>query len=131
MKKFAFLIMAALAMISYSCDSTLRLSREDEAFLQAIYSPEIVGVPLSDARKDLCEMKDGEIRAYGPKDSLYLSSTDYGLTWKKHRAEGRMLSAKWIAGSGSSSDRSFCSIVRKPYTAFVGVPSLVFSMRMP
>ncbi|MBQ6254144.1 MAG: exo-alpha-sialidase [Bacteroidales bacterium] len=98
MKNFAFLIMAALAMISCSCDSTLRLSREDEAFLQAIYSPEVVGIPLADARKDLCVMKDGEIRSYGPKDSLYLSSTDYGLTWKKHRAEGRMLSAKWIPG---------------------------------
>ena len=74
------------------------MTPEEERFFSEIYSPVVVGTPLSDARKDLCVMRNGEIRAYGPKDSLYLSSFDCGLTWKKHKAVGRMLSSSWIEG---------------------------------
>ena len=87
---------ALMLLLAVSCCREHRLSPEEEIFLRGIYSPVVVGVPLSDARKDLCVMRDGEIRAYGPMDSLYLSSVDCGLTWKKHIAKGRMLSSTWI-----------------------------------
>ncbi len=87
-----------LPFFFFSCGSIHHLTQEEERFLSEVYSPKVVGVPLSDARKDLCLMRDGEIRAYGPGDGLYLSSYDCGLTWKKHVSKGRMLSASWIEG---------------------------------
>ena len=90
------LILALLSSLIISCEKKQGLSPEEESFLSAIDAPTVVGVPLSDARNDLCVMRDGELRAYGPRDTLYLSSRDCGLTWKKHVAKGRMQSASWI-----------------------------------
>lgn len=94
MRRLTILLFFASLMVS--CVREHRLTAEEEGFLGDIYAPTVVGVPLSDARKDLCVMRDGEIRAYGPKDTLYLASRDCGLTWKKHVAKGGMLSASWI-----------------------------------
>lgn len=68
------------------------LSEDETRQLQAIYEPRVVAVPPFDARRDMCVMKDGEIRHYGLADRkkhgdegnvVYLSSCDCGLTWKK------------------------------------------------
>ena len=72
-----------------------RLTPEDAHFLKEIYAPTVVATPYSNAAHDLCVMPDGEIRCYGgehvdffARDGkpvyVYQSSTDGGLTWKKH-----------------------------------------------
>ena len=94
----ALTVLAILSAVLAGCTQRKQsgLTAEETAFLQEIKSPVVVGIPLADARKDICVMPDGEIRAYGTLDSLYLSSVDCGLTWKKHRVRGKMLSSKWI-----------------------------------
>lgn len=69
------------------------LSAEEKDQLKAIYAPVRVAIPPSDARREMCILKDGEIRYYGcfetvEKDGTtmsagYLSSRDCGLNWKK------------------------------------------------
>ncbi len=71
-----------------------RLTEEDKMFLKKIYAPKIVAVPPDNAFNSLTVMPDGEIRCYGTEDQtgphnddgvkIYLSSTDCGLSWKKH-----------------------------------------------
>lgn len=69
------------------------LSQEEELFLKSIYEPKVVCIPPSDACRDMCVTKDGEIRIYGSigkksfddvATQVYISSKDCGLTWKTH-----------------------------------------------
>ena len=63
-----------------------RLSCEEARRLQAVYAPQVVGVPPSNAWMDMCAMPDGEIRHYGHRDGkrVYISSRDGGFTWKEY-----------------------------------------------
>lgn len=66
----------------------------DKRRLKAIYAPVVVTVPIEDARRNLCVMPDGEIRAYGLTEkkelieegkgglAAYLSSRNAGLDWR-------------------------------------------------
>lgn len=74
------------------------LSESDKRLLNEIYEPTVVSVPLSDARRDIMVMPDGEIRCYGTVnlksaydhmygEKAYLSSRDCGLSWKKIYAD--------------------------------------------
>lgn len=72
------------------------LTSEDERFLRAVYKPQVVAVPPTDACSFLTVTPDGEIRIYGEKDktepddwgtAIYLSSRDCGLSWKTHYAD--------------------------------------------
>ena len=86
-----------------------RLSDEDKLMLGKIYEPTVVGVPPENARSYVCIMPDGEIRAYGsayrteadPEGmEIYLSSTDCGLSWKRHLSKGSMKSAAYFPQTG-------------------------------
>lgn len=77
-----------------------RMSKEDVAFYSDILEPVEVAIPDADAWCGrLCVMPDGEIRVYGEyrRESVfqkhprrcYLSSTDGGLSWKRHFVSGR------------------------------------------
>ena len=63
-----------------------RLSCEEAQRLQAVYAPQVVGVPSSNTWMDMCAMPDGEIRHYGHRDGkrIYISSRDGGFTWKEY-----------------------------------------------
>lgn len=77
------------------------LNEYDKERLKAIYSPEIVGVPHSNARREMMIMPDGEIREYGTiyktkKDigrNVYIASRDCGLSWKEYEAPKGCLGA--------------------------------------
>ena len=80
---------------------------DDKAFmLKSIYAPEVVVTPMADARRDICVLKDGEIRSYGNldgsqwenvgKDRGYLSSLDGGVSWTKHRSSSVMESCTYV-----------------------------------
>ena len=66
--------------------------------LMHIYEPQVVATPLSDSRRDVCIMPDGEIRSYGrlygqrfPDNSgqaAYLASKDSGISWTLHYSHG-------------------------------------------
>lgn len=82
-----------------------RLNAEERQMLQKIYAPQVVGVPVSDARAYVCVMPDGEIRCYGKAFQteenpqgvpVYQSSTDCGLSWKLHYAKGVMGAATYF-----------------------------------
>lgn len=83
-----------------------RLNAEQKEMLKEIYAPKIVAVPLADARRDICILKDGEIRSYGELNGSqwrdesrpygYLSSFDGGLSWTRHYAKGKMHSCTYI-----------------------------------
>ena len=69
------------------------LSEEEKFFLKQIYEPQVVCIPPTDACRNMCVTKEGEIRIYGAMDKAYFddagtpvysASTDCGLTWKKH-----------------------------------------------
>jgi hypothetical protein len=57
--------------------------------LDKVFAPVVVGVPPSDAYIGLSKMPDGEIRHYNygeqkvGNEPYYLSSRDYGFTWKR------------------------------------------------
>ena len=85
------------------------MSEDAKDMLKRIYEPQVVGVPLTDARKDVCVLPTGEIRSYGKlylEDyihnpncggvSAYLSSVDGGISWTKHYAKGKMNSCTYI-----------------------------------
>ncbi len=64
------------------------LSPENTALLKSIRAPQTVAVPPGEAHASLCQLADGEIRAYGvleqenmPPVRCYLSSKDCGLNW--------------------------------------------------
>ena len=88
-------------------ESSLREDSRD--MLRRIYEPTVVGMPLSDARRDVCILKDGEIRSYGylygkkahsgDGQSAYLSSKDCGISWTKHYSKGVMNSCTYIEGA--------------------------------
>ena len=83
-----------------------RLDSDQADMLKSIYEPKVVEVPLADARRDICILKDGEIRSYGECDGgqwrdeskpyAYLSSVDGGISWTKHYAKGKMHSCTYI-----------------------------------
>ncbi len=86
-----------------------RMSDDSKDMLKKIYAPEVVAVPLSDSRKDVCVLADGEIRSYGKMyltnyfhnadcggKFAYLSSVDGGISWTKHYAKGTMHSCTYI-----------------------------------
>lgn len=72
--------------------------------LKRIWEPTVTGVPLSNALRDVCILKDGEIRSYGfmhkTRDNqgvmAYLSSYDGGVSWNPHYAKGKMHSCTYI-----------------------------------
>lgn len=76
-----------------------KLSEDDRRWLQQIWAPTVVGVPASDALRNLCVMPDGELRCYGERDKktvfggsgepIYLSSQDCGLSWKAYSLAGK------------------------------------------
>ena len=83
-----------------------RLGDDARDMLRRIYEPTVVAAPLSDARRDVCILKDGEIRSYGylygkkahsgDGQSAYLSSKDCGISWTKHYSKGVMNSSTYI-----------------------------------
>lgn len=83
-----------------------RMSEDAKDMLKRIYEPTIVGMPLTDARRDVCVLPDGEIRSYGnlystvPNaangQSAYLSSVDGGISWTKHYSKGTMNSCTYV-----------------------------------
>lgn len=83
-----------------------RLESDQADMLKKIYAPTVVATPLADARRDICVLKDGEIRSYGESDGgqwrdeskpyAYLSSVDGGISWTKHYAKGKMNSCTYV-----------------------------------
>ncbi len=78
------------------------LSDGDKRLLKEIFEPKVVACPLSDSRRDLMVMPNGEIRDYGeirkPRwniagDKAYLSSFDCGLSWKLKEVPSDVLGA--------------------------------------
>ena len=80
------------------------LNEDSENALKAIYEPTVVGTPLADARRDVCVLPSGEIRAYQrhhssfeeTKITPYLSSTDGGVSWSKKYSHGVVNSCTYI-----------------------------------
>ena len=77
--------------------------------LRRIYEPTVVCIPPADSRRDLCVMKNGELRAYeafyGSEERVrrplaYLSSVDGGISWKRHDACGMMRAATYVERAG-------------------------------
>jgi hypothetical protein len=62
--------------------------------LSQVFAPQVVGVPPTNAIRDLMLLPDGEIRHYGhrpvpggnPFHNIYLSSRDGGFSWVEHEA---------------------------------------------
>ena len=83
-----------------------RMTEGQKDRLKRIWEPTVVITPLSDSRRDLCVLPDGEIRSYGrlyaesDRDKNagmgYLSSTDGGLSWTLHHSEGMMNSCTYL-----------------------------------
>lgn len=82
----------------------LFLSEGQSDRLKKIYEPTVTGVPLSNALRDVCVLKNGEIRAYGPLYEnhnapgimSYISSVDGGVSWTTHYAKGIMGSCTYM-----------------------------------
>lgn len=87
-----------------------RMSEDARDMLRRIYAPTVVGMPLRDARRDMCVLPTGEIRFYGQLynkiphgndgQSAYLSSIDGGISWTRHYAKGTMDSCAYFESSG-------------------------------
>lgn len=86
-----------------------KLTDDQKDILKHIYEPTVVGVPLSDSRRDLCVLPNGEIRSYGliypqkpfghPQrggQTAYLSSKDCGLSWQINYSHGAMNSCTYM-----------------------------------
>ena len=97
-----------------------RMTANEKDMLQRIYAPTVVGVPPGDARRHLCILKDGEIRAYEMRHTLspadgnapplaYLSSRDGGISWKRQYAKGKIGPCKERPRSASAI--SFYSVI--------------------
>ena len=98
--------------LEFSCIKNMenRLCEDAKDMLCRIWEPTVVGAPLSDARRDVCILPDGEIRSYGylygkvphsgDGQSAYLSSVDGGISWTKHYSKGKMNSCTYIAEAG-------------------------------
>ena len=82
------------------------LCADAKDMLKRIYEPVAVAIPLSDSRRDVCIMPDGEIRSYGrlyptkpfgeSGQPAYMSSRDAGISWTLHYAHGRMNSCTYF-----------------------------------
>ncbi len=82
------------------------MSEDAKDMLRRIWEPTVVGVPLSDSRRDLCVLPSGELRMYGypytehshalEGPCVYLSSVDGGLSWTRHYSKGEMNSCTYI-----------------------------------
>lgn len=93
-------------MNSYIKAMEASLCEDSRDMLQRIYEPTVVGTPLADSRRDVCVLKNGEIRSYGrlyskshvgPEGQIaYLSSLDCGLSWSIKYSHGRMNSSTYI-----------------------------------
>ncbi len=93
-------------MTSYLKKMEARLAADQKDMLQRIWAPVVVAVPLSDSRRDVCIMPDGEIRSYGmlyaqkhfgqEGQTAYLSSTDCGLSWNIRYGHGKMNACTYI-----------------------------------
>lgn len=65
--------------------------------LAQVFAPQVVGIPPTNAIRDLMLLPDGEIRHYGhrpvagadPFHNIYLSSRDGGFSWVEHDAPER------------------------------------------
>ena len=70
------------------------MTDEAKEMLKGIYKPTVVATPLSDSRRDICIMPDGEIRSYGVLEGsgrgAYLASRNGGLSWDIHYASGNV-----------------------------------------
>ena len=96
-----------MSQFSYINQIKQRLEDDSRDMLQRIWEPTVVEIPLSDARRDVCILPDGEIRSYGylygkvphsgDGQSAYLSSVDGGISWTRHYAKGKMNSCTYIA----------------------------------
>ena len=73
-----------------------RMTEQDKKWLKTVFSPIVVGVQPEDSRRNLCVLKDGEIRYYGEKDKphsskegtpVYISSNDGGARGKSMKLE--------------------------------------------
>ena len=97
-------------MFSYLRNLENRLNDNQRDILKRIYEPTVVATPLSNSRRDVCILPDGEIRAYGmlntsgclTKDgrAAYLSSTDCGLSWQIKSSHGKMNSCVYLEKAG-------------------------------
>ncbi|MEE0928983.1 MAG: sialidase family protein [Acutalibacteraceae bacterium] len=97
-------------MYSYLKNLENRLNDDQKDMLKRIYEPTVVEIPLSDSRRDLCILPNGEIRSYGTlygsqhmsQDGqiAYLSSIDCGLSWTVHYSHGKMNSCTYLEKSG-------------------------------
>jgi len=83
------------------------LNNDKKDILKHIYEPTVVTIPLSDSRRDLCVLPNGEIRSYGRLYSnnhtsgdngqtAYLSSKDCGLSWSINYSYGKMNSCTYL-----------------------------------
>ena len=84
-----------------------KLTDEQKDVLKHIYEPTVVATPLSDSRRDVCILPDGEIRSYGKLYAesyflskqgkvAYLSSKDCGLSWEINYSNGKMNNCTYI-----------------------------------
>lgn len=97
-------------MYTYFKNMENRLTDDQKDILKRIWEPTVVETPLSDSRRDICIMPDGEIRSYGSlyvnrhmaQDGqiAYLSSTDCGLSWSIKYSHGKMNSCTYLEKAG-------------------------------
>ncbi len=84
-----------------------KLTDDQKDILKHIYEPTVVATPLSDSRRDLCVLPNGEIRSYGRLyakkhfdikngQTAYLSSEDCGLSWNIKYSHGKMNSCTYM-----------------------------------
>ena len=95
-----------MSQFSYIKRMEERMEEDARDMLRRIWEPTVVGAPLSDARRNVCILPNGEIRSYGylygkvahsgDGQSAYLSSVDGGISWTKHYAKGEMNSCTYI-----------------------------------
>ena len=83
-----------------------RLDGDQRDALAGIFAPTVVGVPLADARRDVCVLPSGEIRSYEcprhEQDGVcaYLSSLDGGISWTRGYSRGKMNACTYIEDGG-------------------------------
>ena len=110
LEQFISLDLGGITVYTYLQNMEARMSEDQKDMLRRIYEPTVVAVPLSFARRDLCILPDGEIRAYGnlygshvtgeKGTRAYLSSVDGGISWTKHYAHGKMDTCTYIEKAG-------------------------------
>lgn len=87
-------------MYSYLKQLEARLSPEQKAKLQSIYEPTVVAVPLSNARRNVCALPNGELRSYGAPSQNgvieYQVSRDGGISWETAYSHGAMHSCTYL-----------------------------------